>query len=290
MTRLQRTLARPAEVRGFGLFSGRDVSLRFLPAPEHHGIAFQRTDLPGKPRVPALIQYVESQPRRTVIARGAARVELIEHVMAALAGLRIDNCLVQIDAAECPGMDGSSEDFVAALLDGGMIEQNAPRRVLKIPHVSCVSLPGSAGRIALAPAVNERLEIAYELDYGHPAIGQQSCRLQSTPEAFVTELSFARTFVLESEVSALRAQGYGHRATTDNLLVFGENGPIDNEMYADNECARHKALDCVGDLALLGCDLIGEVHAMQSGHALNHEAVRRLDSERRSLATRRTAG
>jgi UDP-3-O-[3-hydroxymyristoyl] N-acetylglucosamine deacetylase/UDP-3-O-[3-hydroxymyristoyl] N-acetylglucosamine deacetylase/3-hydroxyacyl-[acyl-carrier-protein] dehydratase len=217
-------------------------------------------------------------------------VELVEHVLAALAGLRIDNCLIQIDAAECPGRDGSAEDFVAALLDGGMIEQSVPRRQMIVDRICAVSLPGVPGTIALAPSDSGGCELHYDMDYGGPPIGRQSCSLTVTPETFVTELSFARTFVLESEVAALRAKGYGQRATTDHLLVFGKVGPIDNELYADNECARHKALDCVGDFALLGCDLVGEIHAIQSGHALNHEAVRRLDALWRGKETRRAAG
>lgn len=276
--RPQRTLARPAEVRGYGLFGGRAVVLRLLPAPEHHGIAFQRIDLPGAPRIPALVGYVQPRLRRTALVRGEAIVEVIEHVMAALGGLRIDNCLVQLDAPEPPGCDGSSEAFVSALIDAGIVEQRAPRRICRIEHQEVISNPAGGGFLEFAPASRDSLTITCEIDYPGTPIGAQSFRTEVTPEMFVTQVSFARTFVLEREVEGLRAQGLGLRATTDDLLVFGPDGPIDNELHAGNECARHKLLDCIGDFALLGCDLIGEIRAHQSGHALNHELVRRLSS------------
>jgi UDP-3-O-[3-hydroxymyristoyl] N-acetylglucosamine deacetylase len=289
-TRPQRTLARPAQVSGFGLFSGADVTVRFLPAPEHHGVAFQRIDLPDQPRIPALIRYVQPGLRRTVLARGPAEVHTVEHVLAALAGLQVDNCLVQLTAGEPPNGDGSSDHFVAALLDAGFRDQSAPRHVHVIDRTEHVALPGGQGSITLGPANDGRLQITYDLDYPGTAVGRQSCTLTASPTAFVSLLSFARTFVFDPEVAGLRAQGLGLRATTRDLVVFGEHGPVDNALRADNECARHKALDCIGDFALLGCDLAGTIHCRQSGHALNHELVRRLSSRLRTSARLAAAG
>lgn len=289
-SRLQRTLVRPAQVSGWGLFSGADVTLRFLPAPEHHGLAFQRLDLPEQPRVPALVRYVQPGLRRTLLAREAAQVQTVEHVLAALAGLQIDNCLIQLTASEPPHGDGSADEFVAALLEAGTREQSAPRHVYAIDRTELVTLPGSAGSILVSPSADDRLDISYDLDYPGTAIGRQSCGVSLSPTTFVSLLSYARTFVLESEAAGLQAQGLGLRATTEHLLVFGPDGAIENAPRDDNECARHKALDCVGDFALLGCDLIGSIHCRQSGHALNHELIRRLSQRMHAQARLAAAG
>lgn len=274
--RPQRTIARAAVVNGFGLFGGRDVRLRFLPAPPHHGIVFQRIDLPARPRIPALIPYVQARPRRTAVACGNAVVETIEHVLAALAGLQIDNCLVQLDAIEPPAGDGSSRHFTAALLEAGIVAQHVPRPALRIEQPEVVRLPGAPGEVHLAPAEDAALTLRVDIDYAGSSIGRQSCTLTITPESFLSEIAAARTFILESEIEGLRAQGYGRRVTTDNVLVFGPTGPIDNSLRFENECARHKLLDCLGDLALLGCDIHGVVATQQGGHALNQAVVRRL--------------
>lgn len=289
-SRLQRTLARPAEVCGRGLFSGAEVRLRFLPAPEHHGVAFQRIDLPGQPRVPALVRYVQPGLRRTVLARQTAQVQTSEHVLAALAGLQIDNCLIQINASEPPNGDGSADEFVAALLDAGVQEQSASRHVYVIDRTELIALPGATGSMQVSPGTDDRLHLTYDLDYPGTAVGQQTCSLSITPTSFVSLLSFARTFVFEPEIAGLQAQGYGLQTTTDDLLVFGPDGPLDNALRADNECARHKALDCLGDFALLGCDLAGTIHCRQSGHALNHELVRRLSARLRAPSRLAAAG
>ncbi len=274
--RRQRTLAREAVVNGVSLFRGADVSLRFRPAPEDHGIAFQRTDLPGTQPVPALIDYVTPSQRRTAISHVGVTIETIEHVMAALAGLQIDNCLVQLDAVEPPAGDGSAQVFVDALLEAGIEEQQAIRqRLLVTNKVHLFSLDHQT-EISAAAATDGGFKISYELDYGHPHLPAQSVTVTVTPQSFVDAISFARTFVLEQEIDALRQQGYGKRMTTDNLLVFGPQGVIGNTMHTPDECARHKILDAIGDLALIGCDLIGRFRARRSGHRHNHELVRDL--------------
>lgn len=286
--RPQRTLERPARISGFGLFTGDDVTVQFLPAPEHHGLAFQRMDLPGAPRVPALIHYLEPGLRRTVLRRGPARVELVEHVLAALAGLQIDNCLIRMTASEPPAGNGSADHFVAALLGAGIREQRAPRRVCRVGKSDVVAA-ASGGSIEVRPVAEPRLQLTYDLDYPGTPVGRQTCSVTVVPESFVAELAFARTFVFEHEVHMMRSQGFGLRATTDNLLVFGPEGPLHNALRSETECARHKALDCVGDFALLGCDIVGAVHCRQSGHALNHELVRRLDLYLRTISAPQAA-
>jgi len=274
--RLQRTIRREAATSGIGFLTGADVSLRLLPAPPDHGIVFQRVDLPGQPQVPATLDHVVPRQRRTGIALHGARVELVEHVMAALAGLRVDNCLVQVNAPETPGFDGSCQPVVDCLLKADFEEQPAPRAVLTVPHPDQVTADDGSV-LAARPFGRPGLTITYLLDYGLTSpIPAQIYTANITPESFVREIAFARTFVLESEVQMLQAQGYGRRTTARDLLVFTPTGVIDNELRAADECARHKILDCVGDFALLGCDLQGYFNAWRTGHRTNHDMMRHL--------------
>lgn len=277
--RRQNTIRRAAVVRGYGLFGGADVTLEFLPAPEFHGLVFQRVDLPKQPRIPAAIELVVPQPRRTVLARGGASVEVTEHVLAALAGLGIDNCLIRLDAPEPPNGDGSARHFVDALLEAGIAEQYAWRASLRVPTV--VSATQDEG-VSLTAAPGGGLRIAYRLDYGAAAIPRQTFVLDVTPETFRDGIASARTFVLESEVAELRSRGLGLRTTAGDLLVFRDDGSvIDNRLRFSDECVRHKILDCIGDFALAGADVVGEFHALRTGHQHNHDIIRKL----RTIAT-----
>jgi UDP-3-O-acyl N-acetylglucosamine deacetylase len=276
--RTQNSLRRAAELSGFGLFSGADVSVRFLPAEEETGIVFRRVDLPGCPEVPARLEHLTTTARRTSLIRGDARVELTEHVLAALAGLRIDNCVIELDAPELPGVDGSCRPFVDVLLDAGIEPQSAPRAARRIDRLYEHVSPDRSAGVKAQPANLDELALTYHLDYGERSpIKPQSLTVVITPESFLNEVAFARTFVLESEVAALRAAGYGTRVTERDLLVFGPEGVIGNSLRAKDECARHKILDCLGDFALLGCDLIGHVTAWRSGHHMNQELARRIE-------------
>jgi len=274
--RRHRTIADEIAVAGIGLFGSADVRLRFLPAPENHGIAFRRRDVDQDVVIPALVEFVTDRPRRTALCRDGVGVETIEHVMAALYGLQIDNCLVDLDAPEPPAGDGSSQMFVDALLEVGIAEQAALRPRLVVSNKVHVFEMDNSAEIQVHPSRDNSYEITYELDYGHQHIQPQTVTSHVTPDEFVDALAFARTFVLEEEVAALRAQGFGERMTPQDLLVFGPDGPIDNQMHVTDECARHKLLDCIGDLALIGCDLIGTFVARRSGHRHNHEIVRDL--------------
>lgn len=269
--RPQRTLNRPAEYRGFGFLTGADVSLSFLPADENYGIRFQRVDLQGTEPVPATLDSVVSRQRRTAISRGKVTIELIEHVMAALAGLQIDNCLVQLNAPEPPGADGSCLPFVQVLLDAGIVEQAAKREILVICADAKTQSQSDGSEIRVGPVFRRTLVVSYELDYGpRSPIKPQLLTFEFSPETFVANIAFARTFILENEVAALKAQGYGSRVTEKDLLIFGPHGVIGNHLRATDECARHKILDCIGDFALLGCDVHGHFRAYRSGHNLNH--------------------
>lgn len=277
--RRQQTIRREAHAAGIGFVTGADLTLRFLPAPENHGIVFQRVDLPGQPRIPATLDHLIPRQRRTGIAAGDASVELIEHVMAALAGLQIDNCLVQVDGPEMPGFDGSCRPVVDCLLTAGVEAQNQFRPLLRVQRPAQITAEDGA-ILEARPFHRPGFTITYLLDYGpRSPIAAQSYTVHVTPESFVSEIAFARTFVLESEVAALKAQGIGRRSTASDLLVFSERGLIENTLHAADECARHKILDCIGDFALAGCDFDGYFNAWRTGHRTNHELMRKLRSE-----------
>jgi UDP-3-O-[3-hydroxymyristoyl] N-acetylglucosamine deacetylase len=275
--RLQRTIRQSVETSGIGFLTGRDVHIRFHPGAVNQGIEFRRTDRPGSPPIPARIEYTVHRERRTAIERDATPVEMIEHVMAALAGLAIDNCIVEVDAPEPPGMDGSSLHFAELLLSAGIVEQAAPRPFVSLNETAFVGEPRDESEITYRPAEKPGLSITYHLNYGpRSPIAAQQYTVEITPETFVRELAFARTFVLEKEAMALRAAGYGARTGPKDLLIFGADGPIDNALRAADECARHKVLDCLGDFALLGCDIHGQFSAFRSGHHLNRSMVRKI--------------
>jgi UDP-3-O-[3-hydroxymyristoyl] N-acetylglucosamine deacetylase len=271
----QRTVGRAAEVRGVGFLTGADVRLRFLPAPPNSGVVFVRTDLRPRACVAAHIDQVTGTQRRTTLGHAPAQVGLVEHVLAALAGLRVDNCVIELDAPEPPGLDGSARAFVEALLEAGPQRQAERRPVYRVDEP--VVLSAGNATLALHPAHDHSLTMTYFLDYGlRSPLGRQVHTQPVTPTTFIHELAPCRTFILESEGEELRRQGLGTRTTTADLLVFGPHGPLDNALRFANEPARHKVLDLVGDLSLLGVDLCGHVIACRSGHPLNVELVRRL--------------
>lgn len=290
--RYQRTLARPAEVWGVGYLTGATVRLRFLPAPPSSGVVFVRTDLRPRLRVPAHIDHVTGTQRRTTLGHPPAQIGLVEHVLAALAGLRIDNCHIELDAPEPPGLDGSARGFVTALRDAGICRQGARRPIFGVEQ--SIVLAARGGTLAVHPPLpslfctptepsvlpEHELYLSYFLDYGLTSpIARQAHTQALTPGLFAQELAACRTFILEEEAAELRRLGLGTRTSTADLLVFGSHGPLDNTLRYANEPARHKMLDLVGDLSLLGADLCGHVVAYRSGHPLNVELVRRLHQQ-----------
>jgi UDP-3-O-acyl N-acetylglucosamine deacetylase len=274
--RCQRTIARPVEVRGIGFLTGAAVRLRFVPAPPSSGVVFVRTDLRPRAQIPAHVFHVTGTQRRTTLGQPPAQIGLVEHVLASLAGLRIDNCVVELNAPEPPGLDGSAQRFVHALSEAGIELQSARR------DVCCVDAPlklhaGSATLSLYPNPDTPGLTVSYFLDYGQTApIARQIHTQTITPGAFAQELAMCRTFILESEAEELRQQGLGSRTTAADLLIFGKRGPVGNQVRFVNEPARHKVLDLIGDLSLLGADLCGHVVAYRSGHPLNVELVRTL--------------
>ncbi|MGE0609742.1 MAG: UDP-3-O-acyl-N-acetylglucosamine deacetylase [Pirellulales bacterium] len=276
--RYQQTLAQPARISGYGYWSGRDVNVEFLPAEPDTGVVFVRRDLHPAARIPALVTSRIETPRRTTLRSPRGSVEMVEHILAALSGLQIDNCEVSVDAPEMPGCDGSSQPFVDVLLAAGIARQNAGRTQLIVREIT--RLGDEDSWIEARPAASGSLSIKYRLDYGRDnAIGRQTLALTVSPDTFQRELAPSRTFMLKAEADWLRAQGLGLRPTSQDLLVFDERGPIENELRYADECVRHKMLDLVGDFALAGCDVVGHFVAHRSGHRLNAELIRVLLSE-----------
>ena len=288
--RHQRTVARAAAVEGFGYWTGQDCRVEFRPAPPNSGITFYLAPTPDATPVsfPVGLDAREDRPRRTVLKNGAARVEMIEHVMAALAGLEIDNCDVWVTAEEIPGCEGSAAAFVEALDAAGVVVQSVPTRPLVVTQP--VRVGDEHKWIEAQPTNTGSLSIEFHLDFGAGnAIGRQSFAAEISPEQFRYELASARTFVLKAEADALVATGKGSRVTAQDLLIFDTDGPIDNPLRFPDECVRHKVLDVVGDLALAGRPIVGHVVAYRSGHQLNAALVEALLDQEQQSTRRRTA-
>ena len=245
--------------------------MTFAPAPANTGIVFKRTDLPGQPEIPAVIQNRVNGPRRTTLVAYGSPVEMVEHVLAALAGMQIDNCKVLVDRAEMPGCDGSSIKFTNALEQTEIVSLDADKRIIRVN--SPIRVGTDEAWIEAEPVDTDRLELTYKMEYSCESIGAQSFTTTLTPQTFLTEVAGARTFVLDWEAEQLKRQGLGKRVTYQDVIVFNETGPIETELRFNNECSRHKLLDMVGDFSLAGADIFGKITACKSGHRLNSQLV-----------------
>ncbi|HUV39745.1 MAG TPA: UDP-3-O-acyl-N-acetylglucosamine deacetylase [Planctomycetota bacterium] len=271
----QTTIARPVEINGVGLFSGRPVSVKLIPADPDTGVTFIRTDLPGSPEVPVHCESLGEYERRTTLQSGELIIQTVEHVLACCSGLGIDNLRVEISDVELPVGDGSALPFARRLWEAGLVNLDRPRRYFRVSE-PLIEQNGQA-RLEVLPGVGADLTIAYELDYGGPPLGHQEVCFRIKPEVFLEEIAPARTFCPEAEALEMRRRGVGVGATYENTLIIGPDGPIGNEYRFPDEPARHKVLDLHGDLALLGRRLRGEIRAIRSGHALNAKLVQELN-------------
>lgn len=285
----QRTIQKDAELSGRGLFTGYPVSVRFRPAAPGSGVTFVRTDQPTPVRIPARIDNLAKRARRTALRNGAVAVETVEHCLAAVRGMGLDNLDIELNNAELPAVDGSSGPYVEALAEAGVVEQALPREVISVSEPIHVS-EGEAELMAW-PGDAARLDVFYELDYSGTPLGRQICSFSVDRDDFVREIAPARTFVLEDEARALQAAGLGTHLSPHDVLVIGADGPIDNSFRFPDECVRHKILDLIGDLMLSGGFVCGRVYARKSGHHLNHELVKRLlEARERAKFARKLTG
>lgn len=273
-------------ISGPGLFSGENATLTFSPGQQDSGITFVREQAGKTATIPAVVANVMKRPRHTCLRNGTLSIQTVEHCMAALAGLGIDNAVVKVSGGtvgELPMGDGSSRIFVDALLKAQPVEQEAPRQLLIISQPVQVGLGDTT--LAALPGPTDCLEVIYEFE-GPPPVGRQTFSYRLRPPAtaqgepsaddFQTALAPARTFVFEDEANALRAQGFGKHLAPQDVLVISSTGPIQNAFRFADECARHKVLDLIGDLYLVGRPIYGRIVAHKSGHELNHVLARRL--------------
>lgn len=268
----QRTIGKEATIAGIGIHLGVESCLTFKPAPPNSGLIFVRTDLPDSPQISANIaSAMNGVVRRTSVGSQEVTIHTVEHVMAALAGLRIDNVTIDIDAPEPPVMDGSSLPFVEVLRDAGIVEQDAPRRELQLAETLSVS--DGDRELTLIPGDSCRM--TYTFKSQSPVSITQLVSLEVTEDTFVNEIAPARTFCFRHEVDALKAQGLG-KGGTENVVIIDDHGVPDHPPRLEDEMARHKILDLIGDLYLLGSLPRAHIIAFKSGHDLNTKLIQRI--------------
>jgi UDP-3-O-[3-hydroxymyristoyl] N-acetylglucosamine deacetylase/3-hydroxyacyl-[acyl-carrier-protein] dehydratase len=278
--RPQRTIAQSAQLSGVGIHTGEAGTVTFLPAPEHHGIVFVRADLPGRPKVtvrPENATYDPKAGRRTILTENGVQIHTMEHVLATVTGLGIDNLVIETTAMEIiEPEDGSALAFAQKLQGAKIIDQKATRRHLKITKPVTLR----EGAIELAAVPSDRFRITFTIDYDHQAVGAQTITFDVEEDAFVREIAPARTFVLQRDVEMLQAQGLIKGGTLSNAVVIGDKGVVnDGGLRFPNEFVRHKVLDLLGDLTLLGAPIQGHVLAFRSGHSTHVEFVKKLARE-----------
>jgi UDP-3-O-acyl N-acetylglucosamine deacetylase len=265
--RLQRTIGRPVSVAGVGYWSGRENRVVLEPAAAGSGVVFVRADLGDEVRIPAVARCRVDASSRTNLVAAGGRVEMVEHVLSALAGLDIDCCVVRVHGEEMPGLDGSALAFVEAIDSAGGADLGDP--VDPIVVAETIRVGDADAWIEASPPHFAGLSVEYELDYGPGPIGRQTFTGRVDPAAYRSGLAAARTFLPQADAERLRAAGRGLAATTGDLLIFGPDGPIGNRLRWPDECARHKVLDLIGDLSLAGRPIHAHVRACRSGHRLN---------------------
>ncbi|TAM43368.1 bifunctional UDP-3-O-[3-hydroxymyristoyl] N-acetylglucosamine deacetylase/3-hydroxyacyl-ACP dehydratase [bacterium] len=271
----QRTILKEVALSGAGIHTGNKVNITLKPAEVDSGVTFIRTDIKGSPRIKADVRSLFSSPkfsRRSSIGGEGAEVQTVEHLMAALSSLRIDNIDVEIDSNELPGLDGSAVNFVEAIEKAGIKEQDKQRYVYAVKGSISVEEAGSS--ITIVPS--EEFKVSYTLNYDHPLLEAQFLEVTVTPDSFKSAIAPARTFCLESEAAELQNQGLGLGANYENTLVVGKEGVIRNNLRFKDEFVRHKILDLIGDLYLAGCPIKGHVIALKSGHSLNLKIAAKL--------------
>lgn len=275
----QRTVRSAVTLEGVGLQTGKKTSLTIKGSPANSGINFVRTDLPNKPLLNLQSLDLSSQDapfeeRRTTIGTGLLQIQTTEHLLAALSGFGIDNALIELSGEEIPGLDGSAKGFAAALKKAGVIEQPSPRRILRIQ--APIWYKNEDRFVAILPDDNFR--ISYTMSYKNGAIGTQYYDITVDEDNFEREIAPARTFCLKSEALMLAVSGLGKGVSWKNALIMGKRGPFMNRLRFKDEPVRHKVLDLIGDLYLLGMPIKGHVIAVKSGHSLNMELVKKLKS------------
>ncbi|MEC8556931.1 MAG: UDP-3-O-acyl-N-acetylglucosamine deacetylase [Planctomycetota bacterium] len=279
--RVETTLKCPCSVSGRGYWSGKLNTLTFHPAPVGTGIQFRRGDIASARAVPVVTANCIGMPLRTRLTDGFSDFDMIEHVMSALAGLQIDNAIVACTESEMPGFDGSSYPIALALHQAGIEPQREAKATFQPSEP--IQIGDAEQFVRLEPPGADQsasLVVEYQLDYGADSpIGIHTFTSECTPETYLHSIAPARTFITEQDAKHLQDNGMATHVTERDLVVFGPSGPILNELRFEDECARHKALDLIGDLALTGLDLVGRLIARRSGHQMNGEMAKLIDAQ-----------
>ena len=272
MARSQTTLRTSVSIEGVGLHSGHPVRARFRPAPAGHGIVFRRMDRRGA-RVPAQVDSASTFDYATTLSAGGVSVGTVEHVLSAAYGEGLDNCTIELDGPEVPIVDGSALPFVRLFHAAGFERLDEPVGTLSVSETVEVSRDGRG--VSFRPD-GPGLTITYEIDFPHPVVGRQELTVAIRPEEYSTRIAPARTFGFAKDVEALRARGLARGGSLHNAVVLADAGVLSGPLRFRDEFVRHKVLDLVGDLALLGVVLDGHIHARRAGHALHIEFARAL--------------
>ena len=278
----QRTLSKAVGFTGIGLHSGKKVHLTLKPAPVNYGIKFVRKDLPDDPTIPARFNCVVDTSLATVIGSDGVIVSTIEHLMACLAGLSIDNVVVELDSYEVPVMDGSAGPFTRMIMEAGIQVQAAPRHffVLKEP----IELKQDGKFVGAYPDTTFR--ITCNIDFEHPIIRKQSCSIEVEDHIFEREISSARTFGFLHEVEYMKRYGLARGGSLDNALVVDDRSILNKDgLRYQDEFVRHKLLDCIGDFSLLGMPILAHIVTIKSGHAFNHAFLENFFNHKASWQT-----
>jgi UDP-3-O-[3-hydroxymyristoyl] N-acetylglucosamine deacetylase len=270
----QRTLRRSISCAGIGLHSGNKVTLSLKPAAANAGIRFRRSDLGGL-EVPATVEHVGGIKLATGLMRDAVKVDTVEHLLAAFISVGIDNAVVELNSPEVPIMDGSAAPFLYLIHEAGVKRLQAPRKFLKVQRP--ISLSHGDKRIALYPS--DHFKVTYSIALDHPLLRHQSRTIRITEASFVDEIAPARTFGFLKEVEMMRQQGLALGGSLENAIVIGDTGVLNNALRYEDEFVRHKILDVIGDMALVGYPIVGHLVAHRGGHALHTAFAARVLEE-----------
>ena len=275
MHRKQRTIRQSKSCKGVGLHTGVDSVITFHPAPENYGIRFVRSDIKDSPEIRADIDHVVDISRGTTIEENDVRIHTVEHALAAVTGLRLDNVMIELNSKETPVMDGSAKDFVDALLDAGVVKQKSERKVLEISRA--VNYTDYYRDIDIHVIPSDRFRVTFMVEYPLPALGTQYEAIYNMEEDFAVEVAPARTFCFLSEIEMLKEQGLIQGGSLDNAIVVDDYRVLNEDgLRFEDEFVKHKLLDVMGDLYLLGKPILGEFEGYKSGHALNNMLLREL--------------
>ncbi|UCF87878.1 MAG: UDP-3-O-acyl-N-acetylglucosamine deacetylase [bacterium] len=262
----QKTLGGTAEFAGIALHTGQETSVRILPGDPDTGYRFRRTDISGHPEVEASVHNIQDTLLATSLGFNGAAVKTVEHLLSAMAGCGVDNAVIEIKGDEIPIMDGSAAPFVRGIEIVGLVDQEVPKRMLRI--IDRIEVSENGASASLVPS--DSFQVSFTIDFDHPLVGRQTLDFDYTPEFFMKEIAFARTFGFLKDVQAMVDKGLALGGSLENAVVVGDDRVLNpGGLRCEDEFVRHKILDTIGDLSLLGIPIIGAYSGYKAGHRIN---------------------